>query len=62
MHRLLVCAIAALTLVVASPTSAGRVPPSFAAAEIAKVVDAGLMAPSVESFRPEDPLTASELA
>ena len=62
MHRLLVCAIVALTLVVASPTSAGRVPPSFAAAEIAKVVDAGLMAPSVESFRPEDPLTASELA
>ena len=62
MHRLLVCAIVALTLVVASPTSAGPVPPSFAAAEIAKVVGAGLMSPSVESFRPEDPLTASELA
>ena len=62
MHRLLVCAIGALTLVAASPTSAGPVPPTFAAAEIARVVDAGLMAPSVESFRPEDPLTASELA
>ena len=35
---------------------------NFAAAEVAKVVDAGLMAPSVESFRPADPLTASEIA
>ena len=35
---------------------------SFAAVEIAKVVDVGLMASSVESFRPTDPLTASELA
>lgn len=62
MHRLLVCAIVALTLVAASPTSAGPAPRSFAVMQIAKVVDAGLMAPSVQSFRPEDPLTASELA
>jgi cell wall-associated NlpC family hydrolase len=36
--------------------------PGFAAKEMAVVVDAGLMAPSVASFRPDDPLTASELA
>ena len=34
----------------------------FASAEIQTVVDAGLMGPSVEAFRPDDPLTASELA
>jgi cell wall-associated NlpC family hydrolase len=34
----------------------------FAASEIQTVVDAGLMGPSVEAFRPSDPLTASELA
>ncbi len=36
--------------------------PPFAAAEMAAVVDAGLMAPSVAAFRPRDALTASELA
>lgn len=45
---------------VASARSAA--PPGFAAAEIAVVVDAGLMGPSVGAFRPQDPLTASELA
>jgi cell wall-associated NlpC family hydrolase len=34
----------------------------FASSEIQAVVDAGLMGPSVEAFRPDDPLTASELA
>ena len=34
----------------------------FASSEIATVVGAGLMGPSVEEFRPNDPLTASELA
>jgi cell wall-associated NlpC family hydrolase len=34
----------------------------FAASEIQTVVDAGLMGPSVEAFRPSDSLTASELA
>jgi cell wall-associated NlpC family hydrolase len=62
MHRLLGCAVGLLTLVVASSASATPAPPPFAAAEIATVVDAGLMAPTVESFRPQDPLTASELA
>jgi cell wall-associated NlpC family hydrolase len=42
----------------ARPDTAG----SFASAEIATVVDAGLMGPSVEDFRPDDPLSASELA
>ena len=63
MHRAAVAAVALATLVTAGVAAARPVAtPSFAAAEIAKVVDAGLMARSVESFRPADPLTASELA
>jgi cell wall-associated NlpC family hydrolase len=62
MHRLLACAIASLALVGAGAATARPAAPAFAEAEIAKVVDAGLMATSVESFRPQDPLTASELA
>ena len=58
-------AVALIALMLAAAGAAAARPAtssSFAAAEIAKVVDAGLMAPSVESFRPADPLTASELA
>ena len=57
-------AVVALATLVAVGAAAARpaATSSFAAAEIAKVVDAGLMARSVESFRPADPLTASELA
>lgn len=62
MQRLLPVALAVLALVVASGASARPSAPTFAAAEIAKVVDAGLMGPSVQAFRPDDPLTASELA
>jgi cell wall-associated NlpC family hydrolase len=64
MHRAAAVGIAAFALVVASAAAARPAPSSssFASAEIARVVDAGLMAPSVESFRPDDPLTASELA
>lgn len=36
--------------------------PSWATPQIRAVVEAGLMAPSVESFRPQDPLTSGELA
>ena len=55
--------VATLALAVAGTASARSEPSSsFATLEIAKVVDAGLMAPSVESFRPDDPLTATELA
>lgn len=63
MHRAAALFFAALALALSGTASARSAPaPSFAAAEIATVVEAGLMAPSVESFRPEDPLTASELA
>jgi hypothetical protein len=62
-HRTIALAVATLGLVTAGAASARpEAPPTFAAAEIAKVVDAGLMAPSVGSFRPQDPITASELA
>src|SRR3989304_316236 len=36
--------------------------PSWAQAQIEAVVAAGLMAPSVAEFRPDDPLTRAELA
>jgi cell wall-associated NlpC family hydrolase len=63
MHRVVAAAVAALALVVASAASARpAATPPFAAAAIARVVDAGLMGPSAESFRPQDPLTAGELA
>ena len=63
MHRTAVAVVALATLV-ATGAAAARpaATSSFAEAEIARVVDAGLMASSVESFRPADPLTASELA
>jgi cell wall-associated NlpC family hydrolase len=63
MHRTVVLSLAALALVSAGTASArSTATPAFATAEIATVVDAGLMGPSVAAFRPEDPLTASELA
>lgn len=51
----------ALTLV---PTALAKKGPSgsWASAQIATVVGAGLLAPSAEEFRPDDPLTAGELA
>ena len=55
---LVLLAAAAVGTASAAPTTDR----SFASAEIATVVDAGLMAPSVQVFRPDDPLTASELA
>ena len=63
MHRAAAAGVAALALVVAGAASARpAASPTFASAEIAEVVAAGLMAPSVETFRPQDPLTATELA
>jgi cell wall-associated NlpC family hydrolase len=63
MHRAAATLVAGLAFALAGVASARPAPSAaFAAPEIAKVVDAGLMAPSVESFRPADPLTASELA
>lgn len=61
MRRLLVTATC-LALAFTSAASARPGASSFAAKEMATVVGAGLMAPSVASFRPGDPLTASEHA
>jgi cell wall-associated NlpC family hydrolase len=60
--RTVAASLAVLALAAASAASARPQATPFATAEIATVVEAGLMAPSVESFRPDDPLTASELA
>jgi NlpC/P60 family protein/S-layer family protein len=62
MCRRLLPLVVALLLVLAGTASAGSKRAQWASPEIQAVVDAGLMAPSVEAFRPDDPLTASELA
>jgi cell wall-associated NlpC family hydrolase len=63
MRRVTAVAIGLFTLFVVGAASARPVTtPSWASSEIAEVVDAGLMAPSVDSFRPQDPLTESEFA
>ena len=48
----------------ATGTASGASKPrtTFASEQIAAVVAAGLMAPSIAAFRPDDPLTASEFA
>jgi cell wall-associated NlpC family hydrolase len=56
---LLSCVIA---LVVAGTAGAQPAAPSWATPQIQAVVDAGLMAPSIAEFRPDDPLTSIELA
>src|SRR5438034_2590079 len=65
MRRLALVACAAVALV-AGVGDAGAVTsansPSWAAPQIKTVVAAGLMAPSVGDFRPDDPITSSELA
>ncbi|HXG75515.1 MAG TPA: NlpC/P60 family protein [Gaiellaceae bacterium] len=59
----LACAVLACALLGTSATAGARPgAASWAAPQIERVVAAGLMAPSVESFRPDDPLTAGELA
>jgi cell wall-associated NlpC family hydrolase len=61
--RLVAAGVVALAFALTGAASAhSQAAPNFAAKEIAIVVDAGLMAPSVGSFRPDDPLTASEFA
>jgi cell wall-associated NlpC family hydrolase len=56
--------VAILLSVVAVGTASGApdARSQFATSEIRTVVDAGLMGPSVEAFRPDDPLTASEFS
>jgi cell wall-associated NlpC family hydrolase len=63
MRRIVAAGIAALTLVgVGTASARPAAAPTFASTEITAVVAAGLMAPSVEAFRPQDQLTASEFA
>ena len=63
MWRRLAVVVVGLFLVASGTASGGsRARSQFAAAEIEAVVAAGLMAPSVAAFRPDDPLTSSELA
>ena len=63
MGRRLALLLVLLALVAASAASGAPTARSqFASAEIRTVVQAGLMGPSVEAFRPDDPLTTSELA
>jgi cell wall-associated NlpC family hydrolase len=54
----------AAVVLIATGTASGAPKPraSFADAQIQAVVDAGLMAPSATAFRPDDPLTETELA
>jgi cell wall-associated NlpC family hydrolase len=64
MQRLAAAGLVAVALVVTSGTATARTSatPSFASAEIATVVDEGLMGPSVPDFRPTDPMTWTDLA
>jgi hypothetical protein len=59
-----VATLACFVLLVVAGTAGAQPPPvrSWAAPQIETVVGAGLMAPSVTDFRPDDPLTSSELA
>lgn len=57
----LACA-ALLALAAAGTAGAGAGSRSWAAPEIRQVVASGLLAPSADEFRPDDPLTAGELA
>src|SRR5918999_84365 len=59
MRRVAPLLVILAALVGAPEAAAGR---SWAQAEIRTVVEAGLMAPSVSSFRPNDALTRRELA
>jgi len=62
MLRRLLPLLVVVLLVASGTASAGSKRPQWASPEIRAVVDAGLMGPSVDAFRPDDPLTASELA
>ena len=61
MRRPAVC-LAALALLAAAPEGGASSAPSWAKAEIRAVVERGLMAADLDSFRPDDALTRSELA
>ncbi|HSC93001.1 MAG TPA: S-layer homology domain-containing protein, partial [Gaiellaceae bacterium] len=61
-HVPLLALAAALALAPGAGAGAAKPAPSWARAEIATVVAAGLLAPDVTSFRPDEPLTQGELA
>ena len=61
-RQAVVLALAGLLVAAGTAAAAPTARSPFAASEIRTVVDAGLMGPSVDAFRPSDPLTASELA
>jgi cell wall-associated NlpC family hydrolase len=61
-RRILAVLCVALAAGFGSVSGAASARSEFAASEIQEVVDAGLMGPSAAAFRPNDPLTASELA
>ena len=54
-------AVLVAALAVGSAEARSSAAPSWAEPQIAAVVEAGLMAPAVAEFRPDDPLTWSEL-
>ena len=64
MRRFVVVPLAALALATLVGSAAARpsAARSWAAPQIAAVVDVGLMAPSIAEFRPDDALTATEFA
>jgi cell wall-associated NlpC family hydrolase len=62
MRRFALFSCAFALLVSAGTAGAQPAAPSWATPQIKAVVDAGLMAPSVSEFRPDDALTQSELA
>ena len=63
MHRFAVVSLAACVVAAVAGSAAARpVTRSWAAPQIAALVETGLMAPSVAEFRPDDPLTSTELA
>ncbi len=61
-RRLFLSLVATALLAAGAASGAPRSSPPFASAEIAAVVAAGLMSPSVEAFRPDDQLAETELA
>jgi cell wall-associated NlpC family hydrolase len=62
MRRIALLACSLALLVAAGTAGAQATVPSWATPQIKAVVEAGLMAPSVAEFRPDEPLTSVELA
>ncbi|MBA2742071.1 MAG: C40 family peptidase [Actinobacteria bacterium] len=62
MRRIVVLSCLLVAFFAAGVSASSAATRSWATPQIKAVVDAGLMAPSVAEFRPDDPLTAGELA